>query len=110
MTYATLRLISRLIPTGSPAPALPPDRELVYNNAGRLYQVFENGVLKAGYVYNAAGQRTRKTTYQSDGMTPVAQIDSIQDDRQDKTADGMAAHRAPPVSAHRPFNDSPAGN
>ena len=44
-------------------------RELVYNNAGRLYQLIEAGVLQAAYYYNDAGQRTRKITYQSDGVT-----------------------------------------
>ena len=49
------------------------NRELIYNDVGRLFQLIEAGALKADYIYNDAGQRTRKTIYQSDGIT----IDSI---------------------------------
>ena len=45
------------------------NRNMVYNNVGRLYQLVEDGTLKADYLYNDAGQRTRKTTYQADGIT-----------------------------------------
>ena len=41
---------------------IPPPRQLVYNDAGRLFQVIEDGELKATYTYNALGQRTRKVT------------------------------------------------
>ena len=37
-------------------------RTFEYNNAGRLYKVYEAGQLVATYIYNAQGQRTRKTT------------------------------------------------
>ncbi len=40
----------------------PTERTLNYNNAGRLYQVFDNGVLTATYIYNGDGLRTRKVT------------------------------------------------
>ena len=56
----------------TPIDALP-NRNMMYNNVGRLYQLVEDGTLKADYLYNDAGQRTRKTTYQADGIT----IDSI---------------------------------
>ncbi len=36
-----------------------------YNDAGRLYQLFENGELISTYTYNAYGQRTRKVTADS---------------------------------------------
>lgn len=49
------------------------NRDLVYNDVGRLYQLIEEGTLKAEYFYNDAGQRTRKTNYQGDGIT----VDSI---------------------------------
>lgn len=49
------------------------DRDMVYNDVGRLYQLIEEGTLKAEYIYNDAGQRTRKTLFQSDGIT----VDSI---------------------------------
>jgi len=52
----------------TPIDALP-NRNMVYNNVGRLYQLIEDGTLKADYLYNDAGQRTRKTTYQADGIT-----------------------------------------
>jgi len=37
-------------------------RTFEYNNAGRLFKVYESGSLVATYIYNALGQRTRKTT------------------------------------------------
>ena len=61
---------NRLIQTqslefGSPEPlAALPDRDLVFNDANRLYQLHENGVLVAEYTYNDEGQRTRKVVYQ----------------------------------------------
>ncbi len=36
------------------------EREFVYNNAGRLAQVIENGQVLATYAYNTHGQRVRK--------------------------------------------------
>ena len=39
-------------------------RTFNYNNAGRLWQVYENSALVATYTYNAVGQRTRKVTDQ----------------------------------------------
>ena len=46
---------------------VPPslNRSLVYNDVGRLYQVFDQGNLIAQYIYNDDGQRTRKTTYEN---------------------------------------------
>jgi len=38
-----------------------PNRDLIYNDVGRLFQLIEEGTLKAEYIYNDAGQRTRKT-------------------------------------------------
>jgi len=89
--------------TGTSTPI--PNRTLTYNNAGRLFQVVEQGTLTATYVYNANGLRTRKTTangttvyhYDLNGQlisetkddgssirdylwqdnTPVAQIDTV---------------------------------
>jgi len=37
-------------------------RAFEYNNAGRLFKVYENGSLIATYTYNYQGQRTRKVT------------------------------------------------
>ncbi|SMN02381.1 Rhs-family protein [uncultured Candidatus Thioglobus sp.] len=50
-----------------------PNRDMVYNDVGRLFQLIEEGTLKAEYIYNDGGQRTRKTIYQADGIT----VDSI---------------------------------
>ena len=50
-----------------------PNRDLIYNDVGRLFQLIEEGTLKAEYIYNDAGQRTRKTIYQADGIS----VDSI---------------------------------
>ena len=44
------------------------NRDMVYNDVGRLFQLIEEGTLKAEYVYNDSGQRTRKTIYQADGI------------------------------------------
>ena len=45
--------------------ALPSvDREFVYNDANRLKEVWDAGTLTGSYIYNAQGQRTRKTTDQ----------------------------------------------
>ncbi len=49
------------------------DRELVYNDAGRLFKVIDDGLLKSEYVYNDFGQRTRKTVYATDG-TPTTTL------------------------------------
>jgi len=38
------------------------NRTFEYNNANRLFKVFEGGSLVATYTYNALGQRTRKVT------------------------------------------------
>jgi RHS repeat-associated protein len=38
------------------------NRTFDYNNAGRLWKVYEGGQLIATYTYNAMGQRTRKVT------------------------------------------------
>ena len=45
------------------------NRDLVYNDVGRLFQLIEAGNLKAEYIYNDQGQRTRKTVYQADGIS-----------------------------------------
>ena len=37
------------------------NRTLVFNDANRLFQLIEDGVRKAEYIYNDYGQRTRKT-------------------------------------------------
>jgi YD repeat-containing protein len=60
---ASNRLLARetLVP-GAVPPAAVPERELVYNDAGRLKTLFEAGVLIATYTYNAYGLRTRKVT------------------------------------------------
>jgi RHS repeat-associated protein len=52
----------------TPIPAIP-DRDLIYNDVGRLFQLIEAGTLTAEYIYNDAGQRTRKTNFQADGIT-----------------------------------------
>lgn len=45
------------------------ERELVFNDASRLFQLIENGVLKAEYIYNDQGQRTRKIIHNSNSST-----------------------------------------
>ena len=52
----------------TPTPFIPaPLRDLVYNDVGRLYQLYEDGVLKAEYLYNDEGQRTRKVVHAPGG-------------------------------------------
>ena len=54
--------------TGATLP-VNPNRALFYNDVGRLYKLHEDGTRKAAFLYNDAGQRTRKTTYLADGIT-----------------------------------------
>ncbi len=63
----------RAVQTGPEILPVIPSRSMIYNDAGRLFQLMEEGILKAEYIYNDSGQRTRKTVYQSDGIT----VDSI---------------------------------
>ena len=91
------------ITTGSSSIDPKPNQTSTYNNANRWFQLFEEGELKATYILNAMGQRTRKVTAQGTtiyhydlngsliaetseagelqrdyiwaGMAPVAQID-----------------------------------
>ena len=51
-----------------------PDRELVYNDASRLFQLIEDGELKASYIYNDEGQRTRKVIHDPAGGPDVIVI------------------------------------
>ena len=55
--------------TGATVLTAEPEQNYVYNDANRIWQYVENGTLKAEYIYNAFGQRTRKIRYQSDGIT-----------------------------------------
>ena len=50
--------------TGTGAPTLEdqPAQTMGYNHANRQSELYEAGELKAGYIYNANGQRTRKVT------------------------------------------------
>lgn len=45
------------------------DRDLVHNDAGRLFQLSEDGNLKVEYIYNDQGQRTRKVVHNPDLTT-----------------------------------------
>ncbi|GAA6168313.1 PKD domain-containing protein [Sessilibacter corallicola] len=47
------------------------ERELIFNDANRLFQVIDDGVVTAEYIYNDQGQRTRKTVFDSQGATAV---------------------------------------
>ena len=42
------------------------NRRMVYNDVGRLFQVYDQANLTAEYIYNDAGQRTRKTVFTND--------------------------------------------
>jgi len=44
-------------------------RELIYNDAGRLFQLIEDGDLRAEYRYNDNGLRTQKTIHRDNGTT-----------------------------------------
>ena len=74
-TYSYAADTNRLIQAQSlelgslePLEALP-DRDLVFNDANRLYQLYEDGVLVAEYTYNDEGQRTRKVVFLDGGVT-----------------------------------------
>ena len=58
--------------TGATLP-VNPNRDLFYNDVGRLYELHEDGTRKAAFLYNDEGQRTRKTTYLADGITIQAE-------------------------------------
>jgi len=67
---ASNRLASQETLALAASPFTPqPLRELVYNDVGRLYQLYEDGALKAEYLYNDQGQRTRKVIYAPAGAT-----------------------------------------
>ena len=53
--------IKRIESQSSTVPLPSVDREFVYNDANRLKEVWDAGTLTGSYVYNAQGQRTRKT-------------------------------------------------
>lgn len=61
------RLVQRstLVDAADPVPDI--DRTLVYNAAGRLFQVVSGGGVTAEYIYNDNGQRTRKTVFDGQG-------------------------------------------
>ncbi|MGH8566941.1 MAG: RHS repeat-associated core domain-containing protein [Gammaproteobacteria bacterium] len=65
-----LALIETLQRGSTPPPPAVPNREYHYNQAGRLSEVLENGLLEARYTYNAEGQRTRKVLF-SGGTLPT---------------------------------------
>jgi RHS repeat-associated protein len=44
-------------------PASVNDRQYVYSDSKRIFQVFDDGLLNAEYIYNDNGQRTRKVIY-----------------------------------------------
>jgi len=60
------RVITQTSGTLEPAVA---ERELRYNDAGRLFRVIDDGTLRAEYLYNARGQRTRKTVHEPGGTS-----------------------------------------
>ena len=68
---ASNRLASRETLTTGAAPTAAPTRDLVFNDVGRLFQLYEDGILKAEYVYNDEGQRTRKIVHEPAGGTSV---------------------------------------
>ena len=47
------------------------DLSMVYNDVGRLYQVYDQGNQVADYIYNDNGQRIRKTTYTNGTPTEI---------------------------------------
>jgi YD repeat-containing protein len=56
--------LSDVVEANLPVTTPPAERLFQYNNRGRLYQVYDEGLLVASYVYNADGLRTRKITDQ----------------------------------------------
>jgi RHS repeat-associated protein len=63
------------------------NRTFEYNDAGRLWKVYEGGQLIATYIYNAQGQRTRKIT---DTQTTVYHYDLSGNLISETTATGAA--------------------
>ncbi|MGQ0594870.1 MAG: RHS repeat domain-containing protein, partial [Gammaproteobacteria bacterium] len=65
-----LALIETLQRGTAPPPPAHTNREYHYNQAGRLFEVLDNGLLQARYTYDAEGQRTRKVLF-SGGTLPT---------------------------------------
>jgi RHS repeat-associated protein len=57
------RLVRHSQFTTTSLPATVNDRQYVYSDSNRIYQVIDNGLLSAEYIYNDNGQRTRKVVY-----------------------------------------------
>jgi RHS repeat-associated protein len=57
------RLVRHSQFTAASLPATVNDRQYVYSDSNRIFQVIDNGLLSAQYIYNDNGQRTRKLVY-----------------------------------------------
>ena len=59
--------------------SLPPtvnDRMYVYSDSNRIFQVIDNAIVSAEYIYNDQGQRTRKVVYDNTA-NPVTQTTTV---------------------------------
>ncbi|RLD30171.1 MAG: hypothetical protein DRI70_01505, partial [Bacteroidetes bacterium] len=59
--------------------SLPPtvvDRQYVYSDTNRIFQVIDNGLLNAEYIYNDLGVRSRKTVYDH-SVSPASTVVTI---------------------------------
>jgi len=57
-------------------PATVADRMYVYSDTNRIFQVLDNGLLSAEYIYNDNGQRTRKVVYDN-SVSPVTSTTTV---------------------------------
>ena len=53
-------------------PATVSERQYVYSDSNRIFQVIDHGLLNAEYIYNDNGQRTRKIVYDNSVAPAVA--------------------------------------
>lgn len=61
----TNRLARQATFTTGTLPQIASDRQYIYSDTNRIFQVYDNGLLTAEYIYNDNRQRTRKTTYEN---------------------------------------------
>ena len=66
----TNRITRQATFTEGDLPATVNDRRYIYSDTNRIFQVIDDGLLNAEYIYNDQGQRTRKTIYDN-SASPV---------------------------------------
>ncbi len=74
--FGTNRIVRQASFTVSTLPPVQADRQYLYSDTNRIFQVIDNGLLNVEYIYNDRGQRTRKTVYDN-SVIPVGAITTV---------------------------------